>query len=159
MEKLHGTERGGKQILDSSGAVCRILEVLEKHQIYSFLRTKMMQPEYISETFAEHFASVFSSPQNNDHADVTNGNKTCSANHHVIVGYFSKKEVCLKKLKPKRSCGPDTIPPHIFKGCWELLVLTYPYFSLRSIDILALNLEIIDNVVISRHWRKTKIFP
>lgn len=28
----------------------------------------------------------------------------------------------IRKLKPKKSLGPDKIPPYIFKGCAELFV-------------------------------------
>ncbi len=47
-----------------------------------------MQPIQISEAVAEHFTSVFSSPQCNGNADVTNENNCCAKHQFQMTQYW-----------------------------------------------------------------------
>lgn len=55
----------------------------------------------------------------------------------------------LQRLKPKRSSGPDGIPPYIFKDCryilWEPLLYIYN--------------KLIQTAVFPPRWKTTRVVP
>ena len=87
-------------------------------------------PLSIANAFAGYFQSVY-------------GTSGCS-NHHLDSGewgnfYFKKISELdvlnsINKLKPKKSTGPDEIPPFIYKGCAELLAKPLAYLFNLSIE-------------------------
>lgn len=58
-------------------------------------------------------------------------------------------KTAIKKLKPKRSSGPDGIPPYIFKGCAE--VLMYPLCTIFNL--------IIREQIFPTAWKLNKVCP
>ncbi len=74
-------------------------------------------PDEIAAAFAQHFSSVFSSPSRGSTQD------SAGAAHSTCVGLncitHSEVRDALTHLKPKRTIGPDRIPPYIFKACFE----------------------------------------
>jgi len=92
----------------------------------------LASPESIANAFAEHFSSVFTSDGRDiggeQEADEILGQAGVQT---VKVSRLTEPEVqsAIKKLKAKRSLGPDGIPAYIYKGCGELLAppLTHIY--------------------------------
>lgn len=72
----------------------------------------------IANAFAQYFASVYMDPSCKD-----------TSKKSQNLGIFNFKEIddsdvinSIKKLKPKKSTGPDCIPSYIYKGCMNSLV-------------------------------------
>ena len=86
----------------------------------------------MTKAFAQHFSSVYV-------ADTMVSSNTCPTNENnndteinmtsIRLTSASTADVSLviKQLKPKKSLGPDKIPPYIYKGLREYLIspLTY----------------------------------
>ena len=69
----------------------------------------------------------------------------------LTLNGITKQEVLngLKKLKPKRSMGPDDVPPYIFKACAELFVTPLHYLFNLSVK----------NGAFPDVWKITKVVP
>ena len=85
----------------------------------TFEGERCCDPESISNAFAQYFGSVYET-----YADT--GYTIQSDNDLGVFNFSQVTEMeilnSIKKLKPKKSTGPDGIPPYIYKGCAELLV-------------------------------------
>ena len=72
-------------------------------------------PQDVATSFAQYFYSVY-----RDIPASYNINMNVQTNCDVInLGKITSNDYrdAVKKLKPKRSAGPDRIPPYIIKGC------------------------------------------
>lgn len=107
----------------------------------------------IAEAFANYFNSVYNPCPFNSYqlcqqaidSPVMTNVDTLSFN------LITKQEVFIgvNKLKPKRTVGPDGIPPYIFKACAEILVLPLQHLF---------NLSLINNYF-PNYWKLAKIVP
>ena len=90
----------------------------------TFEEQKLKNNEEISNTFAEYFQSQLTkSPKfhdrDNDKFDTYTSNQLDVL--HISQICMTEIDNAIKLLKPKRSVGPDGIPPYIIKGCADLL--------------------------------------
>uniref|UniRef100_A0A6P7FEA4 Uncharacterized protein LOC114328484 isoform X1 n=1 Tax=Diabrotica virgifera virgifera TaxID=50390 RepID=A0A6P7FEA4_DIAVI len=92
--------------------------------------SKFNTPFDIASAFAKYFASVY------DTSDCTH----CHS-HSTEWGSFTFKHITeldvinsIKKLKPKKSTGPDEIPPYIYKGLAEPLAKPLAFLFNMSIE-------------------------
>jgi len=70
---------------------------------------------------------------------------------NVLIKKITSKDIleAINKLPPKRSLGPDGIPPFIYKNCGELLVV--PLLHIFNL--------IIAGSTFPRVWKESKIIP
>lgn len=107
----------------------------------------------ITEAFATYFQSVYV-PTHLDNEELYRQAVCSPAHAHsgcLAFGDVTEEELllALKKLKPKRSVGPDGVPSFIFKGCAELLVK-----PLLKIFNLSIGASYFPNL-----WKTTKVVP
>lgn len=108
---------------------------------------QISENDKIAESFAKYFKSVYT----DNEATYDVGFDTNTNVNVLDIQSITEKDIleAIKKLKPKKSVGPDNIPPYIFKGCAELLLEP---------------LKIIFNLIIKTRtypdlWKQTKICP
>lgn len=101
----------------------------------------------IADAFADYFKSVYL----NNAAKYDLSFEPSSNISTLDIKSISEDDIqkAIKKLKPKKSVGPDKIPPYIFKGCAELL--------LEPLMII-FNL-IITSCTYPDAWKLTKVCP
>lgn len=107
----------------------------------------------IANCFSKYFSSVYENIQSNntiglpkhviDNLNVPN--KTLE----ILNISIEEVEWSINKLKPKRSCGPDLIPPYVLKGC---------------VDIISVPLKILFNLSVSTNvfpekWKVSRVCP
>lgn len=100
--------------------------------------------------FADYFRSVFHSQK--PELNPANANSNTTANNRlIIVSEFSEDEVamCINKLKPNSSAGPDNVPPYLIKA-----LKTQFLIPLGHIYNLSLN-----KGVYPKHWKLTRVTP
>lgn len=102
------------------------------------------KPKEIVESFANFFSSVY----DNSKVSTTNNNKSKCLISNFSVTLEDVKE-SIRKLPPKKSCGPDLIPPYVVKGC---------------ADVLAVPLHILFNLsltkkVFPKKWKVARVCP
>lgn len=88
------------------------------------LNGEALSGDRAAEEFANYFYSVYSSgkPELNVHkAIMDEGGESGAARVHI--GRLEARDVrqALERLKPKKSSGPDGIPPYIFRDCRMVL--------------------------------------
>lgn len=87
------------------------------HTISMTYRGNTLKPgQETADAFAEYFESVF-------HTDVPSYdiNNSVSSFPTLKIESDDVKEALIR-LAPKRSVGPDGVPPFIYKACWEFFV-------------------------------------
>jgi hypothetical protein len=105
----------------------------------------------IANIYAEYFSSVFSTSNDDSRRNKIDNKVIGSTINNVKLSKITSKEVskALKKLKPKRSLGPDQISLYVYKACGEFLVTPLTYlFNL-----------IIEKKKIPATWKVSKISP
>ena len=71
----------------------------------------------IANAFSKHFQSVYEQSTNDNTCNLNFGNSTFNFSMITEKNIISS----IKKLKPKKSTGPDNIPAHIYKGLSEYI--------------------------------------
>lgn len=101
----------------------------------------------IADSFASYFSSVF------DHKHPLNINVLVDNGSDKL---FSISDITLedvlwsiKKLRPKKSCGPDLIPPYILKGCGE--IIAEPLLKLFTLSL--------DTNTFPDKWKEARVCP
>lgn len=93
----------------------------------------------IAEGFAEYFSSVFDQDQSTYDINIIKniaGNLHNNQNYlHISKISIKDLENAFKKLKPKRSAGPDGIPCYIFKACKEILIYPLLIIFQKSLEL------------------------
>jgi hypothetical protein len=102
-------------------------------------------PHDIANGFAEYFASVFGQPSDPVTKSYVNDCRS------IIVDGISEEEIIcsIKKLKPKRSFGPDLVPSYIFKEMGLQLIYILQYIFNLSIG----------SGIFPDKWKVTKVTP
>jgi len=109
----------------------------------------------IAEALATYFSSVYE-PSDPDLSvdelcDRAESSPVLDNVSSFCLNGITEQEVltALKKLKPKKSLGPDSVPPYIFKACADIFVTPLHYLF---------NLSIKNNIFPDR-WKTTKVVP
>jgi len=107
----------------------------------------------ITDAFANHFSSVYE-PCTLDSDDLCRRALDAPVMDNVVymtLTCVNEQEVlsALKKLKPKRSVGPDGIPPFVFKACADIFVV--PLLHIFNISI--------KNQYFPQVWKLAKVVP
>lgn len=109
-------------------------------------------PKSAAMAFADHFSSVFSGMSNYSLIQPNSQSVPCfTYGREIEIREIHQNEVsrAIQKLKPKRSSGPDGIPPYIFKGCKEYIIQPLHY-------IFNLSLK---TGTFPQAWKLSKITP
>lgn len=102
--------------------------------------------------FAQYFHSVYSTtrPELNVHTAIEGaGGENGMARVHLENLQLGDVQNALKKLKPKRSAGPDGIPAYIFKDCGS--VLAEPLLHIFN--------KCLSAAVFPERWKTTRVVP
>ncbi|KAJ8723659.1 hypothetical protein PYW07_007639 [Mythimna separata] len=111
-----------------------------------------MTDEQCVQEFAEYLYSVYDTEEaalNVSSAMIEAGGDNGAALVHL--DYLQLPEVCgaLQQLKPKRSSGPDGIPPYILKDCRSTLAKPLQYIYNKCLEA----------EVIPEMWKVTRVVP
>ncbi|CAH2103089.1 unnamed protein product [Euphydryas editha] len=101
---------------------------------------------------AQYFHSVYSTERadlNVNAAVLSAGDNNSGARVHINKLELADVERALKHLKPKKSSGPDGIPPFIFKDC--RLVLAEPLLYIYN--------KCLSAEVFPERWKTTRVIP
>lgn len=124
-------------------------------------RSKRKKPHIVQEdnilpesecasAFSKYFASVYDSdiPRLNAEEAARVGSSSAD---YVHVPNFTLKDVviALRRLKPKKSVGPDQIPPFIVKDCFS--VLAEPLLHLFNLSL--------STYTYPKQWKTTRVIP
>lgn len=103
----------------------------------------------IANKFADYFKSVYTTTKSSYNTEFSNN--VMYTNQVLRIDSISDKDIldATRKMKPKKSVGPDKIPPYIFKACIHQL--------LQPLKII-FNL-ILKNKEYPTLWKKSKICP
>lgn len=96
-----------------------------------------------------YFSSVYSQDAKYDLSNLRDINVIVPNTLKIVKITQEDILTAIKRLKPKKSAGPDKIPPYVFKGCAELLVVPL------SIIFNA----ILKTTVYPERWKTAKICP
>ena len=95
-----------------------------------FKDQRLCDPQCIAEAFAEHFSSVYASEAGHiKHIETDITNKQGMQVFKLQGISEADVDRAIKKLKNKRSFGPDLVPSYVYKGLGEFLIkpLTHIY--------------------------------
>lgn len=103
----------------------------------------------IANKFADYFRSVYSVDKSSYGTHFVSND--AYTNTVLRVDFVSESDIleAVKKMKPKKSVGPDGIPPYIFKACIHQLMEPLK---------LCFNL-ILETQIYPEMWKKSKICP
>jgi hypothetical protein len=120
-----------------------------REQINFEFKGEKYAPEDSAQAFADHFSSVF---DNEDRSGIVIRSSDVLPGIDVFsFDTVTSKDVddAIKILKPKRTCGPDGIPPYILKGCSNILVP-----ALEFIFNLSLRTK-----TFPTRWKEARVIP
>lgn len=109
-------------------------------------------PQNIANKFSQHFSSVFSPTQPTStltHTSATQKPSLSQTKIDLRLIQCSDVASVIKRLKPKRSMGPDRVPPYVYKGCAEFLLQ-----PLTHIFNLSISSSVFPSI-----WKTTKVVP
>lgn len=104
------------------------------------------------EEFAQYFHSVYSTRRaelNVTTAIEEAGNENGAARIHLQELQLEEVRTALAQLKPKRSAGPDGIPPYIFRDCRRML----------AEPLLHIFNKCLKTSVFPERWKTTRVVP
>ena len=119
----------------------------KKDLLKKYKGKSLCNPGEISDAFAEYFSSVHVSDTTAHPAPPPTPLNSDMTKLHLIS--TERVSEAIKKLKPKRSLGPDNIPAYIYESCGEYLIEPLTYIFNRCIT----------SCTFPTVWKITKITP